>query len=63
MRAIGYKGGKVRYNFKEDVSDALDDSVRLLALVQRFAQSGVDCDDIVDVPEYLLDKICAACLG
>lgn len=63
MRTVGYKGSKERYNFKEDICDALDDGVRLLALVECFTQSGVDCDDVVDIPKYLLDKVCAACLG
>jgi hypothetical protein len=63
MRTVRYKGGEVRYDIKEDVSDALDDGVRLLALVERVAQAGVNCDDVVDIPKYLLDKVGAACLG
>src|SRR5712672_2816145 len=57
MRAVGHKGGKVRHIIEEDVSNALDNGVRLLALIERVAQPGVDRDDILNVPKYLLDKV------
>lgn len=52
----------MRYDIKEDVSDALDDGIRLLALVECVAQAGVNCDYVVDIPKYLLDKVSAPCL-
>jgi hypothetical protein len=55
--AVGYKGGKERDVVTEDVGDSFDDSVRLLTLVQCVAQVRVDRDHVVDVPEYLLDKV------
>jgi hypothetical protein len=63
VRAVGHKGGKERDVVTEDVGDSFDDSVRLLTLVQCVAQARVDCDHVVDVPEYLLDKICASMFG
>jgi hypothetical protein len=60
VRAVGDKGGKERDVVTEDVGDSFDDSVRLLTLVQCVAQARVDCDHVVDVPEYLLDEVCAA---
>ena len=63
MRAVGYKRGKERHDIEEDVRNTLDDSVRLLALIERVPQARVDSDDIVDVPEYLFNKVGAAMLG
>ena len=63
MRAIRDKGGKERDIVTEDVGDSFDDSVRLLKLVQCVALARVDYDHVVDVPEYLLDKICRRCSG
>ena len=62
MQAVGYKGGKVRYDIKEDVSNALDDGVRLLALVQCVTQASVNFDNVVDIPKYLFDEVGTACL-
>ena len=63
MRAVGHKGGEVGYNIKEDVSDALDDGIRLLALVECITQAGVNSNDVVDIPKYLLYEVGAARLG
>jgi hypothetical protein len=57
VRAIGDKGGKERDVVTEDVGDSFDDSIQRLTLVQYVAQAGVDRDHVVDVPEYLLDKV------
>ncbi len=63
MRAVGYKGGKERHNVKEDICYSLDDGVRLLTLVERVAQAGVDCDDFVNIPKDLLDKVSTTVFG
>jgi len=62
MRAVGHKRGKERHDIEEDVSNTFDDSVRLLALIERVPQSRVDSYNIVYVPKHLLDKVGAAML-
>ena len=57
MRAVADKRAKVRDGVEEDVADALDDGVALLALVERVAQARVDRDDVVDVPEDLREEV------
>jgi hypothetical protein len=59
VRAIGGKGGKERDVVTEDVGDSFDDSVQLLMLVQCVVQARIDGDHVVDVPEHLLDEVCA----
>ena len=63
MRAVGHKGGKERDDVKEDIGDAFDDSVRLLTLIECVTQAGVDCDNVVNVPKHLLDKVGATFFG
>ena len=60
MRAVRHKRGKEWDDVTEDVRDAFDDNVRILTLVKCIAQTRVDCDHVVDVPRYLLNKISAA---
>lgn len=62
MRAVGHKRGKVRHDVEEEVSNTVDDGVRLLALVERVPQSRVDSYNIVYVPKHLLDKVGTAIL-
>lgn len=63
MRTVGYKGGKKRDDVEENIRYSLDDGVRLLTLVKRVAQTGVDGDDVVNVPKDLLDKVSATVFG
>jgi hypothetical protein len=53
----------MRHGVQQDVADALDDRVLLLALVQRVAQACVDGDDVVDIPEDLLEEVGASAGG
>ena len=41
----------------QDIADLLDDSIRLLSLVQRVPQARVDSNDGLYVPEHLLDEV------
>ena len=59
MRAVGYKGGKERDDVKEYICNPFDDGIRLLTLVERVAQAGVDCDDVVNIPKDLFNKVSA----
>ena len=58
MRPILHKRRKVRHDAHEDVADLLDDSIRLLPLVQHVPQADVHSDDVVDVPEHLVQELC-----
>ena len=58
MRAVLDKGGKEWHVVTEDVGDTFDHSVQLLTLVQCIAKALVDRDHVVDVPKYLLSKVC-----
>ena len=57
MRPILDKRSKVRHDVQEHVADTLNDRIRLLSLVQRVAQSGVDGNNVVQIPKYLCEEI------
>lgn len=44
------------------VSDLFNDGIGFLALVESVAETSVNSDDIVDVPEYLFEKVGASML-
>lgn len=62
MCAIRYERAEVRYGLAEDVANLLDDRPRFLTLEKRISQAYVNRDDIVDVPEDLVDEVCASWL-
>jgi hypothetical protein len=62
MRAVGHKRGKKGHYIEEDVGNTLDDGVRFLALIESVPQARVDPNDILNVPEYLLDEVRTALL-
>lgn len=57
MSAIRYKRAEMRHCFKQDITDTLHNSVRLLTFIQRIAEAGVDGDNLLDIPKDLLDEI------
>jgi len=57
MRSIRHERAKQWDNINEDISDALDNGVCLLALIQGIAQARVYGDNLLNVPENLLDKV------
>ena len=54
---------EVRHALEQHVPDPLDDGVRLLPLVERVAQPRVHRDDVVDVPEDLLEEVLPSFFG
>lgn len=48
---------KVRDSFEQHVANLLDDSVRLLSLVERIPQARIDSNDVLDIPEHLLEEV------
>ena len=50
------------HGVQQNVPNAFHHRIRLLALVQRITQSSVDGDDVVNVPEYLLQEVSATWL-
>lgn len=63
MRSIRHEWAKQGHNINEDISDALDNGVCLLALIQGIAQARVYADNLLDVPEDLLDKVSSSLGG
>ena len=57
VRAVRHERVEVRHSLEQDVADLLDDSVRLLPLVEGVPQARVDGDDVEDVPEDLLEEL------
>ena len=62
MATVRNERGKEGYHVEKNVANSLNNSVRLLALVQRIAKLGVDSDDVVYVPEDLLEEVETAVL-
>lgn len=59
MGAVVDKRAKVRDGLEQDIPYLFNYSVRLLSLVQRIAKLRVYGNNIIDVPEDLLQKVCA----
>lgn len=53
MCTIVNKRTKVGNNIQEHITDLLDNSVMLLALVEGIPQTSIDSNDVVNVPKHL----------
>lgn len=57
MCSVGHERPKVRDHLQKDVAYALDDSILLLSLNQRITKARAHRDDVVDIPEHLLQEV------
>lgn len=47
----------------QNIANTFNDSIRFLPFVEGIAEPSVNCNDVVYIPKYLLQEICAPWLG
>ena len=57
MSSISDKSPKVRHSVKEDVTNLFNHGKGLLSLVQGVTKLDIDRDDVLNVPEDLLQEV------
>ena len=57
MTTIRDERCKLWHNLKENIAYLLNDRERLLALVECLTKLRIDCNDVVNIPEDLLEEV------
>ncbi len=57
MSSVSDERLKQRYSLEEEITQRLHDGLLFLAFRELLCERVIDCKDLVDVPEYLADKV------
>jgi hypothetical protein len=60
VRAIGNKWSKIGHMLQKYITNPINDGVRRLSFNESVTKACVDCQNISDIPEDLLDEVLSA---